>query len=126
MFLRLSSWHVLVPGMVSLPLSCSSRRYPANALAPLFSSRYVLFLAWQHLQEYINYQLLKLTLVDVLQRKGRCWPEPAGSHACKNTSHRTARPDQDQRYCDLGRVKERFFKAHFSMSDISTPFPTWR
>ncbi|MCD4843426.1 MAG: hypothetical protein K8R25_02960 [Methanosarcinales archaeon] len=25
-----------------------------------------------------------------------------------------------------GREKERFFKTHISMSDISTPFPTWR
>jgi hypothetical protein len=47
-------------------------------------------------------------------------------HAYKNTSYRTARPDQKQRYCDQGSEKERFFKAHFSMSEISTPFPTWR
>jgi hypothetical protein len=44
--------------------------------------------------------------VDVLQRKGNCWPEHEGSHAYKNSNHRTARPDLDQRYCDQGEEKD--------------------
>ena len=38
-------------------------------------------------------------------------------HAYKNTSHLIAKPYQDQSV---------FLKTHISMSEISTPFPTWR
>ncbi|MCD4845869.1 MAG: hypothetical protein K8R25_15415 [Methanosarcinales archaeon] len=50
----------------------------------------------------------------------------AGPHAYKNTSYRTADLTRTRDTAIRGREKERFFKAHFSMSDNNTPFPTWR
>ena len=47
-------------------------------------------------------------------------------HSYKNTSHRTAKPNQEQRYCGQLGEKERFLKTNISMSEIGTPFPTWR
>ena len=50
-----------------------------------------------------------------------CYKEKADAgqnlHAYKNTSHHIAKPYQNQSV---------FLKTHIFMSEISTPFPTWR
>ena len=53
---------------------------------------------------------VRISLVDVLRGKGRCWPDTAGPHAYKKRIPVTKqiRPDENQRFCDQGERKRVF------------------